>query len=415
MPFEKARVKHPFSDVDLSSDAFWASPFDEREKSFAQLRREDPISFHPPVEVDFEHNEKGFWAVTRAEDISHIARNDDVFLSELGISLGAYPVLSTSFFHLQDGESHKKNRALVSSAFTPKRISLMLGQIRDTATEIVDDLVGAGDVDFVEACSARLPSITGARILGIPEEYQEGFAHASNMTVGAADPEYGDPDDPVRSKAQGFQYTYDLGKELAAHRRKHPKDDLLTELVQAEVDGQKLTDNDIGGFTQLMSVASNDTTKQTTTHTIMALSEHPDQLAWLLEDYEGRSNPAVGEFLRWATPVIHHARTANRDVEFGGRQIAKGDKVVLFYSSGNRDERRFDSPERFDLSRDPNPHIAFGGGGVHYCLGSRLATAMLKELFGELLQRTTVAVTGPAEYMVSNQIYGIRHLPVHIA
>jgi len=415
MPFKKAQVAHPFSDVDLSSDAFWALPFDEREKSFARLRSEDPVSFHPPVEVDFEHDEQGFWAITRADDIAQIARNDEVFLSGLGISLGAYPVLSTSFFHLQDGEPHKKNRALVSSAFTPKRISLMLNQIRDTATEIVDGLVGAGDVDFVEACSARLPGITGARILGIPEEYQEGFAHASNMTVGAADPEYGDPSDPAKSKAEGFQYTYDLGKELAAHRRRHPQGDLLTELVQAEVDGHRLTDDDIGGFTQLMSVASNDTTKQTTTHTVMALHDHPEQLAWLLEDYEGRSNSAVGEFLRWATPVIHHTRTASRDIEFGGRQIAKGDKVALFYSSGNRDERRFASPECFDLARNPNSHISFGGGGVHYCLGSRLAMAMLKELFGELLQRTTVTVTGPAEPMVSNQIDGIRHLPVHIA
>jgi cytochrome P450 len=164
-----------------------------------------------------------------------------------------------------------------------------------------------------------------------------------------------------------------------------------------------------------MAIASTDTTKQTTTLTMMALDANPDQKRWLMEDFDGRIAMATNEFLRYASPVIHHARTAARDVEFKGHQIAKGDKLALFYCSANRDEDRFADPMKFDLSRTPNPHVAFGGGGVHFCLGNRFATTMLQAIFGQLLRRTEVTVTGEPEYLASNLINGVRHLPVHIS
>ncbi|MBB6407192.1 cytochrome P450 [Arthrobacter sp. AZCC_0090] len=417
-PAKKAYVDHDLTtDIDISSRAFWSKPFEERAESFARLRKEAPVSFHRPIEVAYEHEEKGFWAVTTAADITEVARMDDVFLSGLGNIADPLPFDPRigAFFHTQDGEEQKNNRALVSTAFTPKNVARMIDQIHETAELIVDDLIGAGDIDFVAAVSEKLPSITGARLFGLPESEREAFGKASNSVVAQGDPEAGNPEDPLKSFVEAKAYFRALGLRLAAERREDPRDDLMTSLVQAELDGRRLTDEDIAGFTSLMAVGSNDTTKQTTTLTLMALAANPDQKDWLMADFDGRIGTATNEFLRNATPVIAHARTAARDITFRGQEISKGDKVAIFYTSGNRDEERFVDPMRFDLSRRPNPQISFGGGGVHYCLGNRLATAMLQALFGQLLRRTTVTITGEPEYLVSSIINGVRHLPVHIA
>jgi cytochrome P450 len=415
---KKAWTEHEYTTgYDISSAAFWSQTFDEREATFAKLRKEAPVSFHRPTEVPIEHEEKGFWAITKAEDLAEAARMNDVFLSGYGLHMDPYPWdgSTSSFFHTQDGELHQKNRALVSSAFTPKQVGRLVDEIHATAESIVDDLVGAGDVDFVTACAERLPGITAARLIGVPPEELEAFMRASNQLVGKADPELGNPEDPIKAFKAAREYVFELGRSLAAHRRKNPGDDLITNLIKAEENGQQLSDDDIGGFAYLITIAGNDTTKQTTTLTMMALDANPGQKRWLMEDFDGRIGTATSEFLRYASPVIHHARTAARDVEFKGRQIARGDKLALFYCSANRDEERFVDPMKFDLSRSPNPHVAFGGGGVHFCLGNRFATTMLQAIFGQLLRRTEITVTGEPEYLVSNLIRGIRHLPVHIA
>ncbi|CAN5200847.1 cytochrome P450 [soil metagenome] len=416
-PVRKAYTEHELTtDLDISSRGFWEKPFTERAETFARLRREAPVSFHRPIEVTYEHDEKGFWAVTKADDITEVARMDDVFLSGLGNIVDPLPFDPRigAFFHTQDGEEQKNNRALVSTAFTPRHVAKMIDQIHETAEQIVDDLIGIGDTDFVTAVSEKLPSITGARLFGLPDSERDAFGRASSSVVAQGDPETGNPEDPIKAFAEAKAYFRELGLRLAAGRREDPRDDLMTNLVQAELDGQRLTDEDIAGFTSLMAVGSNDTTKQTTTLTMLALAANPDQKAWLMEDFDGRIGTATNEFLRNATPVIAHARTASRDIVFHGQHISKGDKVGIFYTSGNRDEERFVDPMRFDLSRRPNPHMAFGGGGVHYCLGNRLASAMLQAIFGQLLRRTTVTITGEPEYLVSSIINGIRHLPVHI-
>jgi cytochrome P450 len=199
---------------------------------------------------------------------------------------------------------------------------------------------------------------------------------------------------------------------LAAERREHPGDDLFSSLVNAEVDGDRLADADVAAFFVLLSVAGNDTTRQTISHGMKALTDFPDQRAWLLEDFDNRIGTAVEEFSRWACPVMTFRRTAATDFEVGGQLIRAGEKVVMFYSSGNWDTEVFDHPERLDLSRSPNPHVSFGGGGVHFCLGAHVGRAQLRAIFGELLRQLPDIQAGDPVYAPGNFIHGIRSMPV---
>lgn len=414
----RAYTPHKYTtDVDISSAAFWKQPFAERDKSFAKLREAGEVTFHPPMEIPVPTAEQGFWAVTTADDLAEAAKRNDVFLSGFGIQIDPYPWdgSSSSFFHTQDGELHQRNRALVSAAFTPKRVASLVDDIYAEATRVVDGVAGGGDFDFVVDVAEKLPARVGARLIDLPESEFEGFVRASGVLIGKADPEFGDPNDPLKAFKAARAYVMELGRSLAEHRREHPGTDLISTLVQAEIDGQRLSDDDIGAFTYLITIASNDTTKQTTTLAQMALADHPDQEAWLRQDIEGRIGTAVPEFLRFGNPVIHHARTAAVDIEWKGKQITKGDRLALFYCSANRDEKWFPDAQSFDLSRSPNPQVSFGGGGVHFCLGNRFATTMLTAIYSQLLSRVRVEVTGEPEYLASDLINGVRHLPVHVS
>lgn len=413
---DKAQNEHEVTcEIDISSDAFWSLSLDERVPTFTRLRAEYPVSWHRPRDLDY-NRDKGFWAITKAEHIAEITRADDVFLSGLGTLFDPIPHgPNTQYFFLtQDGELHQRNRALVSQAFTPRRIGMIVDSIYEDARDIVDSVVGIGDTDFVEAVSAKLPMRVGARIIGVPDSERDQFALASNRLIARSDSGSSAPTDPMKVYLEAREYLLELGSSLAADRRKNPQDDVVTSLVSAELNGQQLSDADIGGFTALMSIGSNDTTKQSTTWSMLALDKHPEQLAWLMEDFDARIGTAVNELLRYASPVISQARTVARDVEFHGAEFTRGDKVVIFYESGNRDEERFNRPLELDLSRSPNPHIVFGGGGVHYCLGNRVATTMLQAILSELLHRVTVTITGEPERFFATSVNGVRHLPVHI-
>ena len=404
-------------DVDISSNAFWAKSFEERDESFARLRREAPVSWHPPTEVPYPHEEAGFWAVVRNDDINTVSRQTQRFGSRFGVSLDALPLdleKSLAFFLTMDAPEHARYRALVSAAFTRPQVRLMDEQIRSAAREIVDDLVGAGDVDFLDHCASLLPMRTIADIMGVPESERVAAVRAGDAVNGRADPSLGDPADPLAAMINAREFLYQLGADLAHHRRKHPSDYLLTSLVNAEVDGQRLTDDDIGAFMVLFSVAGNDTTRNTTALTTVAFDRYPDQRAYLLEDFEGRITAAVEEFVRHACPVMQFRRTALLDTELGGQQIAQGDKVCIFYCSGNRDESVFDRPHDFNLSRAKNPHVAFGGGGPHFCIGAGLARSQLRALFGELLTRIPNIEVGEPEFAVGNFIRLVSRLPVHV-
>jgi len=412
------RTSHPVTtDVDISSQAFWDQPFNDRDKSFARLRATAPVSWHPPAEVVQQHTEQGFWAVTSAQDITAVERNTDVFQSRYGVAMVPTPIDQATagvFFLTMDPPEHSRYRGLVSAAFTPRAIRQISERIEANARAIVDDLTGAGDIDFVEACSSRLPMMTVSDIVGVPESERRRVAEAAENLVGGAVAAALPPEQVLDFLAGEFIYLYSVGASLAAHRRQHPGDDLMTSLVQAEIDGERLTDEHVGQFMVLMAVAGNDTTKQTTTSAMLALSRHPQQRDWLMADFDGRIMQATEESVRYATPVMQFARTAVRDVELNGAQITAGDKVVLFYCSGNRDESMFTAPQEFNLARPRSPHVGFGGGGPHFCLGHGVARAQLRAIIGQLLTRVPGLELGEPVPLHSNFINGIAALPAHV-
>jgi cytochrome P450 len=411
---DTARAYDP---IDLSSRAFWSTTAAERERSFAVLRAERPVSWHPPVEDALMHDpdDRGYWAVTRRSDIVTVSRNNEVFLSGKGVIFENVPeelLEASQSFLAMDPPRHTKLRKLVSAAFTPRQVRRIEDAVKSNAKTIVEELRADGSgADFVEHCAKQLPIRTLSDMVGIPESERQHVAHAADALVSWADPVYLDGRNPLEVLVENQMYLHQVAGALAADRREHPGDDLFSSLVNAEVDGDRLADADVAAFFVLLAVAANDTTRQTTSHAMKALTDFPGERAWLLEDFDNRISTAVEEFIRWATPVMTFRRTAAEDLELGGQRILAGEKVVMFYPSGNWDTEVFDHPERFDLSRNPNPHVGFGGGGVHFCLGAHVARAQLRAIFGELLAQVPDIQAGDPAYVPGNFIHAIRSMP----
>jgi cytochrome P450 len=415
---------HPVTtDKDISSEAFWHRTFEERDETFGWLRKNAPVSWHEPLEdpqLPREvHGEAGFWAVTRAADIQYVSQNNELFSSAAG-SIGLRPrhpaMMQSPTFLEMDPPEHSRYRRVMSAAFTPKAVARLTEKISQRAAQIVDRVIGAGEIDFVKEVAARLPMLTIADMVGVPDSLTETFAHAGDNMVGARDPEIVPPGvSPIDFALQQMGILREIGVDLVRHRREHPEADIATALAHAELNGQRLTEDDIGSVMLLLSVAGNDTTKQTTTRTVISLDRNRDQRAWLMEDFDGRIPAAIEEFIRHACPVLEFARTAMDDTELGGQKIDAGDKVGIFYCSGNRDESVFEDPHRFDLSRPPRPHVGFGGGGVHFCLGNGVAKTQLRALFREILTKLPDMEVGEPEYLYSEFINGVRRLPVRIS
>ncbi|WP_328394795.1 cytochrome P450 [Nocardia sp. NBC_00416] len=408
--------------LDISQPAFWARDFRTRDEVFAQLRAEPGLTWHAPPPAFFPHDEPGFWAVTRHRDIAQISRHPELFTSSLGISLDPMPVevqRPTTFFLMMDPPQHTRYRRLISSAFTPKQVRRIESQIRDNAAEIVDefltDLRSGQPTDFVDSLSRKLPMRTVSDMIGIERSDREGVAYAAEAMFSSSDEEYASLEERATFFMTQFGILHGAGTDLAQRRRQDPRDDLMSAIVEAEVDGHRLTDEEIGAFMVLLASAGNDTTKQTTSHGFKALVDHPAQREWLLEDFDARIGGAVEEFVRWATPVIHFARHAVTDTEVAGTRIRAGEKVVMFYCSANRDETALDAPHIFDITRGPNPHSGFGGGGAHFCLGAWLARMQIRLLFHELLTRAPEVVLGEPEYVHSDFVHGIKRMPVRLA
>ncbi|AIJ24659.1 MULTISPECIES: cytochrome P450 [Amycolatopsis methanolica group] len=406
-----------FDTIDISDMAFWARPPHERERVFAQLRRERPVSWQRPVFSplmgEVNEAEAGYWAVVRNADIVTVSRHAEVFSSATGgVTFEDMPSeileMATSILTM-DAPRHGKVRRLISSTFTPKRLALIQDQIANQARRIVDAIAPLGEVEFVSAVSARLPMWTISEMIGIPEENRDEVHEAANLMISWDDEEVTGGLDAPTAMLNGIATLHGVCQDVIEARRAKPADDLLTALTQAEVDGARLTDDEIRSFFVLLCVAGNDTTKQTTTHTLRALTEFPDQRRLLMEDFDGRIDGAVEEFVRWASPVMTFRRTALEPFELAGQRIEAGDKVVMFYSSGNRDEEAFDRPGTFDITRDNRRHVAFGGRGPHYCLGNHLAKTQLKLIFSELLTRLPdIRADGEPEYLTSTFINGIK-------
>jgi cytochrome P450 len=405
-----------YDEVDLSSRAFWAATADDREKSFATLRDNGGVSWHRPLDnlLFQDPNDHGFWAITTHAGLIDATKRHEDFSSAQGILMESLPpelLEAGQSIIAMDPPRHDQLRRLISLAFTPKQMTRIEDRIRANGRRIVDDLAPKGSADFVAECAALMPMHNISDMMGIPAADRERVALEASMPTGVSDPDVVGDGDPITRLFEAAAYMHDLTKSLAKKRRDHPENDLLTSLVQARVDDVGLTDDEVGAFFVLLAIAGNDTTRQSTSHGLKALTDHPEQREWLMADFDGRIKGSVEEIVRWATPIMTFRRTAAHDFDFGGNQILAGEKIVLFYSSANRDAAAFEHPERFDLSRNPNPHVGFGGGGIHQCLGNQLARAQLRVIFDELLHRLPDITAGEPELLAGNFIHGIKRLP----
>jgi len=355
----------------------------------------------------------GFWAVTKHRDIVAISRDPKTFSSAQRSALyreaSASELAELQLLMLNmDPPRHTRIRSLVNKGFTPRMAARLEPRVRLVTTRILDAIAPLGECDFVTSVAAELPLQVIAELLGVPLEDRHQLFTWSNQLIGFDDPEYAGS---LETSRQVALEVYLYANRLAAERRKSPLNDLVSTLVHAEVDGRKLTEMEFDLFFLLLMVAGNETTRNSISGGLLALLEHPEQKARLLAD-ASLIPTAVEEMLRWVTPVMHFRRTATRDTEIGGQRIRAGDKLMLFYPSANRDEEVFPDPFRFDVSRQPNEHLAFGIG-EHYCLGANLARLEIRVLFEELLRRLPdIDLAGPPVRLRSSFINGIKHMPV---
>ncbi|MGI9600894.1 MAG: cytochrome P450 [Acidimicrobiales bacterium] len=397
---------------------FWVRPADQIETDLASLRAA-PISFHPDVEVppDFPLPQgKGAWVLTRHAHILEVSKTPEVYSSASGITTLEEPPEFTQFFSSMialDDPRHAKLRRLVASGFTPRTLARLEDAVQDQAALIVDQVCERGECDFVVDVAARLPLRIVCDLMGVPMSDLDFVFEQSNVILGASDPEYApEGTDVLTSVLLAGQALADLMKDVAASKEGADSEDLTTLLVNAEIDGEKLPYNDIASFFILLVVAGNETTRNAISWGLHHLTENPEQRARWMADVEGVDPKAVEEIVRLASPVTYMRRTVTRDTVLDGQPLAAGDKVLQFYLAANRDEDVFTDPYRFDVGRDPNPHIGFGGPGPHFCLGAHLARREILVMFRELFDRLPdIEAAGQPDPLKSSFIHGVKHLP----
>ncbi|OMC44042.1 cytochrome P450 [Mycobacterium sp. IS-1264] len=406
----------PLADIHLESLDFWALDDDVRDGAFATLRREAPISFWPAIEMEGFESGNGYWALTKLDDVHFASRHPDIFSSSPNITINENAPEIAEYFGsmiVLDDPRHQRLRSIVSRAFTPKVVARIEASVRERAHRLVASLIANhpdGEADLVTELAGPLPLQIICDMMGIPEEDHQRVFHWTNVILG-----FGDPD-----LTTDFEEFIGVSMEIGAYatalaedRRVNHHDDLTTSLVEAEVDGDRLSSSEIASFFILLVVAGNETTRNAISHGVLALSRYPEQREKWWSDYENLAPTAVEEIVRWASPVVYMRRTLTRDFELSGTKMAAGDKVALWYNSANRDESKFANPWAFDITRDPNPHLGFGGGGAHFCLGANLARREIRVAFDELRREIPdiVATEEPAR-LLSQFIHGIKTLPV---
>jgi cholest-4-en-3-one 26-monooxygenase len=382
---------------------------------FTYLRRHEPVYRHP------EPDGPGFWVVTKYDDVEAVGRDAHTFSSDqdrggvIGLEEQQMEVdfEGAKIMLMMDPPEHTRHRKLVNRGFTPRMINALEAHIRDIAVDVLERAIAKESCDFVVDVAAELPLQAIAELIGVPLEERHKIFDWSNRMVGSEDPEYSvSLDKANEARIEMFLYA----NQLAERRRAEPQDDIITTLLSAEVDGDRLSEMEFNLFFMLLSVAGNETTRNAITHGLNAFLEHPDEYEKLVQDPAGLIGPATEEILRWASPVMYFRRNVTRDTELRGVPLKAGDKVSIWYVSANRDEDVFDEPFRFDIQRSPNDHLAFGGGGPHFCLGSSLARMEIRVLFEELAQRVPVLrPLGSPDRLRSNFIGGIKHLPVELS
>ncbi len=404
------------SDINLGTFEFWELDDEVRDGAFATLRREAPITFFHEVEMEGVPQGPGHWALTKFDDVFFASRHPDIFSSYPNITIAdQIPEVAEYFGSMiaLDDPRHARLRNIVRSAFTPKVVARTEASVRDRAQRLVSAMIENhpdGNGELVTELSGPLPLQVICDMMGIPEDDHQQIFHWTNIILG-----FGDPD-LTTDFDEFMKVALDIGAyatALAEDRRAQPRDDLTTALVAAEVDGERLSSAEIASFFILLAVAGNETTRNAISHGVLALTRYPDQRRIWWDDFADTTQTAVEEIVRWASPVIYMRRTVTRDVELSGVTMKEGDKVSMWYSSANRDEDKFDDPWRFDVTRNPNHHVGFGGGGTHFCLGANLARREIAVLFEELHNRIPdIAVTEEPAMLLSAFIHGIKRLPV---
>ena len=391
-------------DVDLSDPELFHSG--DPLEAFRLLQREAPVYLNDGVQ-------DRFWALTRYADVVHVSKNPEIFSSAQGTIIGLEPEGSMLSM---DNPRHKKLRSLVEKGFTARLVRDLEPHTREVTSRVFDEIGGAGEIDFVERVSAELPLRVIIEMLGTPDADANYLKELGDIMVGNADPDYNpagarDEDSgPAKAQIEMFNYF----KSLATERSRNPGDDLVSVLLQAELDGDKFDEMDFLIFCMLLVIAGNETTRNLISGGMLLLFQNPTERRRLQRD-PSLMPTAVEEMLRMVTSVMHFERTATRDTELRGQPIAQGEKVCMWYVAANRDGDVFADPDRFDAGRQPNPHLAFGGGGPHFCLGASLARQEIRALFAELLRRyPDIEQAGPEERLRSNFIRGIKTLPVKL-
>jgi cytochrome P450 len=413
---QQRSYSHSLDDIKLSDWDFWLKPLEERDAAFAFLRKEHPVAFFEEGETSFHMPGPGYWAVTRHADVLQASLNPHIFSSAQGIVTTDTPPDTRDVFGsmiVMDDPRHKRLRSLVSQAFTPRHLRKVDEDVKATAQRVVNNVIETGSCDFVTDIAAPFPIQIICDMMGIPPSQYDFVFERTNILLGGADPEYGPADLMERYMAaiQAARDLFQLMDEMRQERLRQPSDDLTSALVHAELDGDRLTVEELGSFFVLLTAAGNETTRNAIAHGVRLLDEHPDQRRLWQSDFEAYYKTAIEEIVRYASPVIYMRRTTLCDTELGGQRLREGEKVILYYTSANRDEAAFDHPDTFDISRTKNDHVGFGAG-PHFCLGANLARREMEVMFRELFQRMPdIRMTGEPERLKHNFIHGIKHMP----
>ncbi|WP_307798014.1 cytochrome P450 [Actinoplanes flavus] len=381
---------------------------------FAELRRTDPVCWIPQPRGSAGFDDEGYWAVTRHADVMTVSRDSDTYSSRENTAIVRFqPDMTRDRIEMQqavllnmDPPQHTKQRAIVSRGFTPRAVNSLRAALQARAERIVHTALATGDGgDFVTEIACELPLQAIAELLGVPQEDRGNVFEWSNSMIGYDDPEFSGAD-PMESAMGLLGYAM----QMADERQSCPRDDIVTTLVKAEIDGSHLSVDEFGFFVLMLAVAGNETTRNAISHGMLALLSNPEQ--WELYR-QTRPRTAVDEFVRWGSPINAFQRTALHDTDLTGVPIRAGQRVAMFYGSANYDDDVFATPHTFDITRSPNPHLGFGGSGAHFCLGANLARLEIDLIFNALADHMPgITLAGPAQRLRSGWINGIKHLPV---
>ncbi|OUU99759.1 MAG: cytochrome P450 [Acidimicrobiaceae bacterium TMED77] len=415
MPVATIEIQQP----NILNAEFWVRPQNLIEKELASYRSDHPVCFVPEPQMPAGSpipQGPGSWVLTKHEDILHASRNPEIFSSAQGITILDSPPEFNEFFSsmiAMDDPRHARLRRIVSQGFTPRMLNRLEDSVQEVASEIIDNVQEKGEIDFIVDIAAALPLKIVCDLMGIPASYYQEVFDCSNVILGAGDSEYVPPGGDILTAILEAGITLQsIMNEVAESKVGKGGDDLTSKLVNAELEDDKLSTGDLASFFILLVVAGNETTRNAIGWGLKYLTDNPEQRKIWESDFDTVAPTAVEEIVRLASPVTYMRRTATKDTLVRGKQIQEGDKVCMFYLAANRDEDAFEDSQKFDVLRNPNPHVGFGGPGAHFCLGAHLARREITVIFRELFSRLPdIKASGEPEALAASFIHGVKHLP----